>query len=201
MLPSQFADLSAYPSISRFVQLHFDMQFDDIRGMMKLPRPRQGITGGCNFAAALGLCNLVAGAAVVLYEKPRGYPGTGNGFVALLMQFYPWSHGETPQSRAEILYNLVRNPLAHSIGTGRTPGQRRSQIRIEKRALRERELRRLELATVRPAHLPTVVTFVGSEYRLSVISLYWGVIQLFRGLFRDTHQMTATQRRLQQEGW
>ena len=46
MVLSQFADLRAYPRVRRFVREYLDMQFDDVRGMMKLPRPRQGITGG-----------------------------------------------------------------------------------------------------------------------------------------------------------
>jgi hypothetical protein len=117
MLPSDFADLKRYPNVSRFVNEQLNMQFDDLRAMMKLPRPSQGLPAGCNFAAALTLCNLIAGIAVILFRPDKGASGKGRGFVALLVKYYPWTPGETKKAKremAEILYDLVRNPLAHS---------------------------------------------------------------------------------------
>jgi hypothetical protein len=172
------------------------MQFNDVRGMMKLPLPNCGITGGCNFAAALALCNLVAGMAVVLYNRPPGSPGTGDGFVALLLQFYPWDPRERPCRKAEALYQLVRNPLAHSLGVARTPAQRSYRVRIVKRPLTEATLGILEANPSRPKDLPLAVTVRRSMVTINVPGLYWGVAQLFRRLTADTGRMTQAERRI-----
>ncbi len=135
MLPSNFADLERYPIVMRFVNEQLDMQFDDLRAMMKLPRPSQGLPAGCNFAAALTLCNLIAGIAAILYRRDKGASGKGGGFVALMVKYYPWAPEETKKSKekmAEILYELVRNPLAHSLGVPQTPLQQKSEIVIKK---------------------------------------------------------------------
>lgn len=56
MLPSQFPEFKAYPAVHSFVTYHLAVQFDDVRGMMKLPLPEVGIRAGCNFS---GSCNIV----------------------------------------------------------------------------------------------------------------------------------------------
>ncbi len=200
MLPSQFADLSAFPRVARFVRQHFDMQFDDVRSMMKLPRPKQGMTGGCNFASAVALCNLIAGVATVLYERPRGYPGRGDGFVALLMQYYPWQPDEDGQRNAEVLWEFVRNPLVHSLGVGVTPGQRQAQVTIVKSSYRERGLRRIERSSSHPGPSLAIATR-GNHHTLWVVGLYWGVSEILRRLLRDPAQMAAAERRLKKRGW
>jgi hypothetical protein len=63
------------------------MLFDDVRSMMKLPRPTQGLSGGCNFAAAATLCSLMAGVATVLYTRPPRFPGSGRGRLRLQRHF------------------------------------------------------------------------------------------------------------------
>lgn len=66
-LPSHFPEFKGYPHVHNFVAKHLDMQFDDVRGMLKLPLPKFGIPAGCNFAAAAAWCNLIGGISVVLY--------------------------------------------------------------------------------------------------------------------------------------
>jgi len=39
MLPSHFAEIKGYQHVYNFITKHLDMQFNDVRGMMKLPCP------------------------------------------------------------------------------------------------------------------------------------------------------------------
>jgi hypothetical protein len=173
------------------------MKFDDVRGMMMLPLPACGITGGCNFAAASSLCSLIYGLAKVLYTRPRkGLPGTGDGFVALLMQFYPWHVRENKQQKAGALYDLVRNPLAHALGVLHKPGQAKFNVRILKRPLDEGELLRLEGSTARPRGLPLAVTIRRRWCVVDVPALYWGIIRLFSRLAEDKGQMSKAEQRM-----
>jgi hypothetical protein len=200
MLPSQLVDLSSYPRVSSFVTGHLDMQFDDVRSMMKLPRPKQGLTGGCNFAAAATLCSLLAGVARILYQKPPRLPGTGNGFVALLMQYYPWETRENGKRNAEILYDLVRNPLAHSLGLATTPVQRAAHVTVVKTSHSERQLRRIERSVAPPGPSLAVATH-GNEHTIWMTGLYWGCLATVRGLCGEPSQMEAAERRLRERGW
>jgi hypothetical protein len=100
--------------------------------MMRLPLPELGMTGGCNFAAAAMLCNLAAGLAKVLYGRSKGQPGTGDSFVAILLEFFPWQRGEHRRKKAEALYEIVRNPLVHSLAVFMTPAHRASRLGIGK---------------------------------------------------------------------
>ena len=67
---SEFPDLAKYRAVDRFFRKHLDMQFNDLRTLMKLARPSQGLPGGCNFVAAVALANLIGGIAEVLYAAP-----------------------------------------------------------------------------------------------------------------------------------
>ena len=49
---SDFSEWKKYPQIEPFISTQLNMQFRDVRGMLKLPLPEQGIDTGCNFAAA-----------------------------------------------------------------------------------------------------------------------------------------------------
>lgn len=198
MLPSELTDLSSYPRVQEFVRIHLDMQFNDVRSMMRLPLPELGMTGGCNFAAAAVLCNLVAGLAKVLYGRSKGQPGTGDGFVAILLEFFPWQRRENRRKKAEALYEIVRNPLVHSLAVFTTPAQRASRLGIGKGSLSESQLQSLETAQRRPPGLPLPVTNRGSRYKVNVPSLYWGVFQLFQRLANDRDQMTKAEVRLSQ---
>ena len=200
MLPSHLVDLADYPRVRSFVREHLDMQFDDVRSMMKLPRPTRGLTGGCNFAAAATLCNLMAGVAIVLYRKAPRLPGTGSGFIALLMQYYPWQRGENGKENAELLYEFVRNPLVHSLGLSNTPRQRAAHVTIVKTSLSERQLRRIE-KSASPPRPSLAVASRGNEHTIWVTGLYWGFLGTLRGLFREPAQMEAAEHRLKDRSW
>jgi len=116
MLPSQIPEFKAYPAVNVFVRDHLAMQFDDVRGMMKLPLPGVGIRAGCNFAAAAILCNLISGISVVLYTPRDPNARSGKKFRELLKEFYPWELSEDMAEKTKVIYDIVRNPLAHSLG-------------------------------------------------------------------------------------
>jgi hypothetical protein len=71
MNPSEFPDLAKYRPVYRFFKNHLDMQFNDVRTLIKLPRSTQGLTAGCNFVAAAALANLLGGFAEVLEKRYR----------------------------------------------------------------------------------------------------------------------------------
>jgi hypothetical protein len=193
MLRSKFPEFRNYPEVLNFATNHLDMQFNDVRGMMKLPLPAIGITGGCNFAAAAILCNLISGISVVLYTPKRRKAGSGEKFKSLLGDFYPWEPGEKKAEKSKAIYDLVRNPLAHSLGVlkkGSLP------LSIKKGALTEARLQELENASVRPNWVPLAVTGNSRAYVLSVVGLYWGVFDLVRRLAQSTKQMQQAEERI-----
>jgi len=101
MRPSEFIDPQRYPSLFEFVRDHLDMQFNDVRAMLRLPLSELRITGGCNFAASSLLCNLISGISVVLYthNSPRRRKKAGkrwdreDRFKEVLEDFFPWDPG------------------------------------------------------------------------------------------------------------
>lgn len=177
MLPSQLSEFNSYPSVHSFVKYHLDMQFDDVRGMMRLPLPEIGIQAGCNFAVAATLCNLISGISVVLYTPKNSKSGSGARFKALLKEFYPWEpqKDKDKENKAKTVYDLVRNPLSHSLGVLRKGSL---PIAIAKNSLTEAQLEEIENSSVRPAWVPLAVVGDSSKYILSVWGLYWGVFHL-----------------------
>ena len=76
-------DKRKYPLVYKFISSHVEMQFVDVRGMLKLPLPKQGINGGCNFAAMAVLCNLISGIFRILYKSNKS--GAGELFRELII--------------------------------------------------------------------------------------------------------------------
>lgn len=175
MLPSHFAEIKGYQHVYNFITKHLDMQFNDVRGMMKLPCPEFGIDAGCNFAAAAALCNLISGVSVVLYTPKEPNSGSGKKFKELLCEFYPWDSGENKEEKAKVIYYLIRNPLAHSLGV---LNRSSLPISISKSALTEDQLQEIEGTSVRPTWVPQAVTGDSTGYDLSVWGLYWGVFHM-----------------------
>lgn len=193
MLPSDIRAFDPYPSVRRFIDDHLSMQFDDVRAMIKLPLAKEGLPAGCNFAAAAMLSNLISGISVVLYAPKNKRAGSGAKFKELLVECYPWEAGENKADKAKVIYDLVRNPLAHALGVlkkGSVP------LAIEKGPLTEAQLAEIENATTRPASVPQAVRKEGARYVLSVAGLYWGVFQMLRGLASNAKQMQQAEKRL-----
>ena len=193
MLPSHLSEFGNYPAVLNFVTNHLDMQFDDVRGMMKLPLPKIGITGGCNFAAAGILCNLISGISVVLYTPKKKKMGSGEKFKSLLEDFYPWEPGEKKEDKSKVIYDFIRNPLAHSLGVSKKGS---FKVFIKKGPLTEAKLQKIEKSSVRPNWVPQTVTSDPKGYVVSMGGLYWGVLNLVRRLAQDTKQMQKAEERI-----
>src|SRR2546430_509260 len=120
MLPSEFPEVQSRAGLKRLLAEHVDMQFVDVRTMLQLPLadlargftptsyilkivrrilhlPELGLAGGCNFATASFLLNIIAGSSVCFYNTSESAFTTRNDrrdrFKKLLADFYPW-HGE-----------------------------------------------------------------------------------------------------------
>jgi hypothetical protein len=198
MLPSQFPEVQGREHLKRLLAEHVDMQFVDLRTMLRLPLP--GLTGGCNFAAASFLFNVIAGSSVCFYKTSaaaftaKGDRGTR--FKGPLADFYPWQ-GE-PVAKAttiDILYDAARNPPAHSLGLEAPPpaGHVAREIPLAKRSLSEAEITALEDEAVKPAWAGPTVTQGSAasgadSFKISIPALYWGVHRMLHALFADAAQ-------------
>jgi hypothetical protein len=198
MNPSQFPEVVRYRAVDRFFRNHLDMQFSDVRTLMKLPRPGQGLPAGCNFVAAAALANLIGGFAEVLYAVPASMNGprqSGARLQALLKDLYPWQPGERRSAKAKVLYYFVRNPLVHNLGIDdpRRPKKETQRIPIRKWRLTDRQLTALETANTPPAWAGLAVRRVDRRGNIYVPALYWGVFHLLRRLTERQRHMRYAQ--------
>lgn len=198
MSPSGLPGVAKYRAVDRFFRKHLDMQFNDLRTLMKLARPTQGLPAGCNFVAAAALANLVGGFAEVLYAAPPSMNGSrqsGERLQAVLKELYPWQPGERRKAKAKVLYYFVRNPLVHNLGIDdpRRPKKNMRRIPIRKRRLTDRELVELETAHTPPAWVGLAVRREGRRWNLYVPALYWGTFHLLRRLTERPKHMRHAQ--------
>ncbi|MBI4583217.1 MAG: hypothetical protein HY717_04260 [Planctomycetes bacterium] len=161
--------------------------------MLRLPILDQGLSGGCNFAAAAAICNLISGISEVLY-RPAGNPDSGPRFKSLLENYFPWEKGERRKDRAKLLYKYIRNPLAHELGLDRRTHTTR--IIIRKGPLSDEKIKELESSVNRPEWLPSPLKRNGKRWNLSVPAFYWAAFNLLRNVARDPVHMERAQERL-----
>jgi hypothetical protein len=190
--------------------------YADVRGLLQ--------QAGYNFITATGLCNIVSGISVSLF-KPRtavtvknrktkkkewwytdsegafAFLGTGELFKVLLMRYYPWNSAEDGADKAKVVYDFVRNPLAHALGEDKKPGYK-IHIRKCKKSPHDSgkyvpwtdaELTEIERTEARPANLSLAVDGTGKTWEFRVEPFYWGIFQLLRRLAKDAEQMTEAQ--------
>jgi hypothetical protein len=178
------------------------MQFIDVRSMLKLPLLDVGIEGGCNFATTALLCNLISGISVVLYDLRDHRSKNGrrndreNRFKRLLKEFYPWDLSENWRAKIEILYEVVRNPLVHTLGV--RDKARRRQVIIEKSPLIESQIDEIERTDIRPNWVTQAISIMPTHLVINVLGLYWGVFHLVQRLSEDHSQMQEAENRIRQ---
>jgi hypothetical protein len=150
VLPSQFPELKGprRASLHRLCREHFDMQIEDVRVLLRMPKA--GYPAGCNFAAVAVLFNLIAGVSVCFYNpSPKaltdGY--RGKRFKNVLIDFFPWPAGIAARDGADVFYKLGRNPMAHALGLDVPDAP---DIGINKGPLSERKILELENALALP---------------------------------------------------
>src|SRR5262245_13168500 len=198
MKPSEFPELTKYRAVGRFFRNHLDMQFSDVRALMKLPLPEQGLPAGCTFIAAAALANLIGGFAEVLYAVPPSLNSakqSGARLLALLKDLYPWQSGERRRAKARALYYFVRNPLVHNLGID-DPRRLKKEMRripIRKRGLTDRQLIELETANIPPPWAVLAVRQIERRWIIYVPALYWGVFHLLQRITEQPTHMRYAQ--------
>ena len=92
----------------------------DVRAMLRLPLPELGMEHGCNFAVTDRLCSLISGISVTIFMPSNLVGGerigSGETYRQLIENFYPWALTEDRQETVRVLYDIIRNPFAHSLG-------------------------------------------------------------------------------------
>src|SRR5438876_3449313 len=159
MNPSEILGLANYPTVKQLFEHHIDMQFADLRVMLRLPLPPE-MPVGCNFAAATLIMNLLGGASVVLFnDRSPGMPAPtsphkrGARLRHLIDAHLPHDAAHEPPKPvvADVLYKFARNSLVHVLGL-RQPRLEPS-ISIAKLALDALEIELLERHESRPDFL------------------------------------------------
>jgi len=198
MFPSEFPEVHACPQLKQLLALQVDMQFIDLRSLLELPRAEGD--GGCNFAAASVLFNIIAGSSVCFYDaNPSGLANRSDRsrrFLGILNDFYPWV-GEPviKEVGVSILYQSARNPLAHSLGIDVPDATAKpKRVSLKKWALTKDQVQGLENSVDRPAWAGSTIVEVkrlhtgGEEVVVSVPALYLGIHRMLHALFADAAQ-------------
>jgi len=190
----KLVDIQQHPKLSYFLEHFLTMQFADLRCLLRLPEG--GLNAGCNYATASVLFNIIGGLSVCLYNasfddfassRPTG---RGQRFKNLLHTYYPWQHEPVQEETAvAILYDSLRNPLAHCLGLYKPRDKYGS--RIVKTHMDIGQIASLENNRTRPNWLPPTITISPSAYHydVNVNTLYWGVNRLIELLLRDEQQV------------
>jgi hypothetical protein len=198
-----------------FLRDHVDMQFHDVHVLLRLPMHEQGLDAGCNFAAANVLLALIGGMSRVLYKtKLRG---DENHFKGVLKDYYPWGDelktpligdSVTQEEGADILYEVVRNPLVHELGiVDRNKKDRckvrntyidRILIKKHKTGLSEEQIEDIECSLTRPSIVPNTIVLKfpdengNNTVDILVAALYWGVRRMAENLTRGSLSNSPT---------
>lgn len=208
--------VSAPASVITFIRDPVEWTLQDVRAMLRLPLPDVGISAGCNFSIAEILLAFISGLATVFFDAsadPR------YRFIGLLRAHYPW-HTEAhhvynkvdSKSGPPILYDVFRNPFAHSLGVDTTVvGGPRATKRVVRRSRRlrvsvarlgmseggtgltEAMLQELD-APRRPIWLQPTIIRDEDGIQLSVEAMYWGVRGLLEALTRDNETLDHARR-------
>ena len=196
MLPSQFPEVQGYPHLKQLLADHIDMQFEDVRVLLRLPEPGSHIGG--NFATAALLFNIISGASVAFYKTSmkavKGKAGgSGDRFRRVLSDHFPMKDIALPEAVVlKVFYNYSRNPLAHSLGLG---GPTSVQVFIAKKALSQKRILELEDSSTLPQWSREALFDAGIQpepsYRIGISGLYWGVHRMLHSVFADAGEARA----------
>jgi len=210
MLVSQLAPAIGYPHVQNFVVQVLDMQFADVRAMLQLPRPDVGITPACNFAIVSTLCSLISGISTTIY-KPRSVLhevrsprfGSRRAFQELVSDHFPY----TPRGAQDFpkqVYDLCRNPMAHSVGLMDAAAPvvfftRIFDVSHDNIGWTDQELEDLERPDRAQFNLrDRGIVIEPTRWTLHCDSFYMDVIAMVRGLNADPAQMQAAENRFTQ---
>ena len=191
MNPSDFGAVQPYPHLRRLLVIQLDMQFADLRGLLRLPLKKAGIGAGCNLTAAALLFNIISGSSVLFYQSSmkalKNQSGRGQRFKELLGRYYPFEHDDLPRAAAPtVLYEAARNPLAHALAI--QVGRRHATVTYMKDSLPAARVRELATTRHRPSWTGPTVRIEGGLCLISIWALAWGAHEMLRRLFEDDKQ-------------
>lgn len=205
-LPSRYPEVEVGSELQLLLSRQVDSQFADLAMLMELPRPDLGFDSGGNLTAAGLICNITSGASVLFYEgsiaaiknKTNGTNpwGSGERFKRVLRDHLPWAHmGDEPlEDVVDLLYTFTRNPLAHSLGIGKSghvAGFQGKDVLMQKPC---HGLPRPAVAALMrgeeepPEDRAPVVKQTENAYVVDVPGLAWATCRLVRHLLRDPVQ-------------
>jgi hypothetical protein len=192
MLPSEYPEIQAYANLKKMLQVVVDMQFADLRDLMRLPA--YTLTTGMNLTAAARLFDMISGSSICFYNsKPAKLSQkgiSGKEFKGLLTDFFPWNAVSVPEVDAiEVFYDWARNPLAHALGVDVRPGN--PDVALRKGPLTKARVLRLENSATLPQWAAAPLVGQKGQYSLNVPGLFWGVHRMLHKLFADATQAKA----------
>jgi len=116
-------------------------------------------------------------------------------FRGLLEDFYPWEPDEDKEKKSGSIYEIVRNPLSHSLGL-----LEKGSAILRKDPLSEELLEEIEHSRERPNWLQQAVKEKRSVTFIDVRGLCWGVFQMLWRLAKNTPSMEEAERYLMNQG-
>ena len=195
MLPSEFPEVQPYPNLKQLLKAQVDMQFEDLRTILSLPRESES---GCNFTAAAILLNLASGFSVFFY-KPSKEALLNRGdrserFKGLLNRFYPLTDESIPADRfVTVLYEYARNPLVHSLGLNASHHGDSSEkiIWLIKWSLSDAKIFELEDSLTRPVWAPPtlceqILPNGKTKVLICIPTICWGIHRMLHSLLADS---------------
>ncbi len=197
-LPSAYREARNLPAVRHLLAEQVDMQFADLRALLRLPHDEVAPNIGCNVTAAAMILNQISGFSIWFFhtpyaqtfikpEKKRKMPLAGRRFRGFVRAYYPRSLGEpTLTTVARRLYE-VRNLLSHNLGvTDLDKSSRRRGIGLMKPdpALTPEDIVDLELQANFPlAGVP--LRLEGATTRIYLPGLYWALGRMLRAALAD----------------
>jgi hypothetical protein len=198
-LPSEFPEVQALAATQRLLREQVDMQFADMRALLRLPHEDVAPQVGCNTTLAAMVFNQISGFSVWFFHNPaaqriktrevrekRRVPLSGQRFKGFVRAYYPRRAGEPRVGTiADKLYE-ARNVLAHNLGVEDLRTGRRRAIVLKKPdpPLAPEDVVDLELQPYFPlAGLP--VQRVGLETTFYLPGLYWATGRMLRAALAD----------------
>jgi hypothetical protein len=202
-LPSEFPEARDLPAVQTLLREQVDMQFADMRALLRLPSDDVAPGVGCNFTMGAMLFNQISGFSIWMFhnrqaqrikteerKKKRRDPLAGKRFKAFVRAYYPRRPGEPAISTiADKLYE-TRNVLSHNLGVGdMKSGSRRREVALMKPdpPLGPDDIADLEVQSFFPL-AGTPVRRDGLITVLYIPGLYWAVGQMLRAALADEPQ-------------
>jgi hypothetical protein len=184
-----------HPALTEFLRRQVDMQFADLRLLLRLPVPELAPNVGCNFTAASMMMSVISGFSVWFFhteevteiekveEKSRRQSGWR--FKGFVQEYWPQGASELSATEVAALLYEVRNSLAHDLGVSDDPEQKDPrEIRLAKHALSLDDVIGLERAVGYPFSVP-VIEVEGPVHTLHLTGVYWALHRMLHCALAD----------------